>query len=291
MKRTSLILLIFAFLGVLIVGCGSNGKKEGSGQNGGASAAVSPTAAAASPTYKVQKIVVGTTSVFPNVSFIDANGKLTGFDVELVKELDKRLPQYEFEIQPLEFSSLLLSLETKKIDFIAQIMNKNPEREAKFLFTKEPYSYFKTKVAVEVGNDQIHSLDDLRGKKLYIGSSTSNNAYFIEEYNKKQDKKVEVVYGNGGANDLVNLLRTKRVDATLQNDFSYHFEKDADGKEALKLVGDPLFENGVYYVLRKDSQELSDKLDEAIKAVKADGTLSKLSIQWLGQDYTKSLKE
>lgn len=168
-------------------------------------------------------------------------------------------------------------------------MNKNPEREKKFLFSGEPYSYFMTKVAVDLNNDSIHSIEDLRGKKLFIGSSTSNNAYFIEEYNKKQEKKIEVTYGNGAAHDLVQLLQTKRVDATLQTDFSIRFETDKDGKQALKLVGEPLFEGGVQYVLRKDNKELADKLDEAVLSAKADGTIAKLSIEWLGQDFTKSL--
>lgn len=83
-----------------------------------------------------QKIVVGTGTAFPKICFIDENGKLTGFDVELVREIDKRLPDYEFDIQTQEFSNLLLSLETKKIDFVAHEMEKNPERTEKYLLTK-----------------------------------------------------------------------------------------------------------------------------------------------------------
>ena len=53
---------------------------------------------------KVTKIVVGTGTAFPRICFIDENGKLTGFDVELVREIDQRLPEYEFELQTQEFS-------------------------------------------------------------------------------------------------------------------------------------------------------------------------------------------
>lgn len=240
---------------------------------------------------RAKKVIIGTTNVFPGVSFLDEKGNLTGFDVELSKELDKRLPEYEFEIQTMDFGNLLLSLESKKIDMVMGMMSKNEEREKKYLFNKEPYVYFFTRVAVAQANDAIRSIEDLHGKKLYIGSSTSNNANYIQSYNKEHGDPIDIVYGNGGANDLVQLIRTGRVDATLQTDFSVRFETDADGNQALKLVGEPLLADSVHYVLHKDSQELADKLDEALRAVKKDGTLAKLSMEWLGQDFTTSLEE
>ncbi|WP_369827023.1 substrate-binding periplasmic protein [Cohnella sp. CIP 111063] len=115
-----------------------------------------------------------------------------------------------------------------------------------------------------------------------ITSKTTNN---------RQERKIEVMYGNGAAHDLVELIRTKRVDATLQTDFSVRFETDEEGNQALKLVGEPLFEGGVHYVLRKEEDELAAKLDEAVRAAKADGTIAKLSMEWFGQDFTKSLQE
>ena len=240
---------------------------------------------------KTKKVIVGTVNVFPGVAFLDETGNLTGFDVELAKELDKRLPEFEFEIQTMDFGNLLLSLEAGKIDFVMSIMSKNEEREKKYLFNKEPYAYFFTRVAVDIANDTIRSIEDLRGKKLFIGSATSSNASFIQAYNEEHGNPIEIVYGSGGANDLVQLIRTGRVDATLQTDFSVRFETDADGNPALKLVGEPLIADTVHYVLRKDSQELADKLDEALRAVKEDGTLAKLSIEWLGQDFTIPLEE
>lgn len=124
-------------LTLLIAGCGNNN----SANSGKVAEAASPnssesTAAAADPA-KVTKIVVGTGTAFPNVCFIDENGKLTGFDVELLKEIDKRLPEYEFEFQTMDFSNLLLSLETKKIDLVAHVMEKNPEREQKYALTRK----------------------------------------------------------------------------------------------------------------------------------------------------------
>lgn len=39
---------------------------------------------------KVQKIIVGTGTQFPNICFLDKHGKLTGYDVELVRQIDEK---------------------------------------------------------------------------------------------------------------------------------------------------------------------------------------------------------
>lgn len=282
MKKWSTLTTAILALMLVLSGCGASGSNTpsaGTSDAGGASAE-----------KNVKKIIVGTGTQFPNVCFIDENGKLTGFDVELVKELDQRLPDYEFEFQTMDFSNLLLSLETNKIDFVAHQMEKNPEREEKYLFNKEPYSIFLTKVAVDKSNDTIQSIDDLKGKKVYTGA-TSNQAYFLQQYNKEHNDALEIVYSSGAANDLVNLIQSKRVDATLLTDFALRFYADADGQPALKTVGEPLIQSDVLFVLRKDSQELADALDKALREVKEDGTLAKLSVEWLGEDFTKGLDE
>lgn len=136
MKKTLLIVmaLLFTFLGA----CSS---KE--------TTSTATSSSGDSKDKKVQKIIVGTGTQFPNICFLDSNGKLTGYDVELVRQIDEKLPEYEFEFKTMEFSNLLLSLETNKIDFVAHQMEVNDEREEKFLFNKEPYNVFPLQVTVK----------------------------------------------------------------------------------------------------------------------------------------------
>ncbi|MBW7455824.1 transporter substrate-binding domain-containing protein [Paenibacillus sepulcri] len=286
MKKFTVFSLILAIV-LVISACGSkNNTNEGSanGTNAAANANTTDTAGTGA-SQEVKKIIVGTGTQFPKVCFLDENGKLTGFDVELVKEIDKRLAGYEFELQTMDFANLLLSLDTKKIDFVAHEMEKNPEREEKYLFNKEAYAHWKNKIVVAKDNDTIKTLDDLAGKKVLTGA-TSAEAQILENYNKDHDKKINIVYQSGAANDTVSQLTTGRVDATLAADFSLSLI-DPQGK--LKTVGEPLSDAEILFVFRKndaDDQKLSDAIDEAIKEIKADGTLSKLSTTWLGQDYT-----
>jgi L-cystine transport system substrate-binding protein len=272
MKKWS-ILTVTAVLTLALTGCGAGSPSKSASGAGGESAPV--------------KIIVGTGTQFPNVCFIDENGKLTGYDVELVREIDKRLDDYEFEFQTLEFTNLLLSLETKKIDMVAHEMEKNPEREQKYLFNKEPYSHWKNKVAVAKGNNSVQSIDDLKGKKV-LTTATSAQAILLENYNKANDNALEIVYQNGAANDSVAQIASGRAEAFLAADFTLPL---VDTKGELKLVGPPLSESNTLFMFRKndaDQQKLADRVDEALKEIKADGTLKKLSEQWLGADYTTS---
>lgn len=277
--KKAFFLSIAIVMALTLAGCGSNKNNAGAGAE----------AASGNASKEVTKIVVGTGTQFPNVCFIDENGKLTGFDVELVREIDKRLADYEFDIQTLEFTNLLLSLETKKIDLVAHEMEKNPEREQKYLFNTEPYAHWRNKIIVAKDNDSVQTLDDLKGKKV-LTTATSAQSTILENYNKENNNAIEIVYQNGGANDSVAQVTSGRVDAFLAADFTLSL---IDSKQELKAVGPALSEADILFMFRKDDPEqkkLSDAVDGAIKELKADGTLAKLSSEWLGNDFTSEEK-
>ena len=233
---------------------------------------------------KVQKIIVGTGTQFPNVCFIDKNGKLNGYDVELVRKIDEKLPEYKFEFKTMEFSNLLISLETNKIDFIAHQMEVNEERQKKFLFNSEPYNIFPLHVTVKQDNNEINSIKDLKGKRVIV-SPTSNSAVFIEKYNKEHNAGIQIVYAGNGPDSTINQIKTGRADATITTPFSVDFlNKQVDAQE--KVVGEPLLNSKVYFLLRKDETPLQKRIDEALVELKKEGVVGELSKKWLGADYT-----
>lgn len=273
MKKTLFIFMTF-ILALVVGACTSQETKT-------TSKASSETAKGES---KVQKIIVGTGTQFPNVCFIDKDGKLTGYDVELVRKIDEKLPEFEFEFKTMEFSNLLLSLETNKIDFIAHQMEVNEERQKKFLFNEEPYNVFPLHVTINKNNNDIHSIKDLKGKKAIV-SATSNSAVFLEKYNKENNAGIEIVYAGNGPDSTINQIKTGRADATITTPFSVDFNNDAVDAQQ-KVVGEPLLNSKVYFLLRKDETPLQKRIDEAIVELKKEGVVSELSKKWLGADYT-----
>ncbi|UDK97936.1 transporter substrate-binding domain-containing protein [Lysinibacillus sphaericus] len=231
----------------------------------------------------VQTILVGTGTQFPNICFLDDKGNLTGYDVELVRAIDKKLPEYNFEFKTMEFSNLLLSLETGKIDLIAHQMEVNSEREEKFLFNKEPYNVFPLQVTVNEKNNDIQSIADLTGKNVSV-SPTSNSAVFIEKYNKEHNLGANIVYSSGSV-DVNNQLATGRLDAIITTPFAVKYYNESNEAQQ-KVVGDALLNSKVYFLLNKDEVPLQERIDEAIRELKTEGVISELSKKWLGDDYT-----
>ncbi|MGG4132271.1 transporter substrate-binding domain-containing protein [Paenibacillus illinoisensis] len=266
-----LTLSISLILVSVLSGCGSNSDELAAPVNGSDS----------SNENKPQVIKIGTSAVVKNVSFLDEAGKLTGYDVEVAQEIDRRLPQYDFEFETMDFPNLFLSLDAKKVDLIAMHLEQNEERRAKYLFNKELYDSSKLMLAVNESNTTIQSFEDLKGKTVIVPPSSSSAA-IVEKYNTNQEFKV--LYGD--YTNAVTQLKSGRVDATvIDAGLARSLNRDAGAQ--LKLVGENLHtESGVYFAFRQsDGEELSDAVDEALLEMKNDGTLTKLANQWLQRDY------
>ncbi|KGR90961.1 L-cystine-binding protein TcyJ [Ureibacillus massiliensis 4400831 = CIP 108448 = CCUG 49529] len=243
-------------------------------------------AATSASSGNAEKVVIGTGSQFINICFFDENGELTGYDIELLKEIDKRLEEYEFEFQTMEFSNLLLSLETKKIDLLAHNMAKNEEREEKFLFNKQPYNAMPLHVVVHEGNEEIQSIDDINGKTVGV-SPTSNASIFVEQYVKEHDFDTEISYITQ-TTDMNNQLKTGRIDAIFSFPFAVDINNNASDAEQ-KIVGDPLLFTDIFFMFNKEDAKLADAVDRALKELIEDGTVKELSTKWLGSDYSVEL--
>ncbi|MBM7609626.1 L-cystine transport system substrate-binding protein [Lysinibacillus composti] len=275
MKKAGIALTLAASL--LLTACGST--KE---------SATSETAGSSSSSAEAEKVIIGTGSDFINICFYDEDGNLTGYDIELLKEIDNRLEEYEFDFQTMDFSNLLLSLESKKIDIIAHNMAKNPEREEKFLFNKQPYNAMPTHVVVHEGNTEVQSIDDLEGKKVGL-QPTSNASLFVEKYFKEHNMNTESVYVSS-TQDYLNQLKTGRIDAIFLFPFAVDiFNRESDAE--LKVVGEPLMFTDIHFMFNKEDQKLSDAVDGALEELIEDGTVKELSTKWLGADYSVELNK
>ena len=235
-----------------------------------------------------KKVIIGTGSSMLNINFYDESGKLTGYDIELLRKIDELLPEYEFEFEVMDFTNLLLSLETDKIDMISHNMAKNAEREEKFLFNSQPYNAIPTLVTVNENNNDIQSIEDLAGKKVGV-VPTSNAALYFEKYVKENNLDAEIVYISSNQ-DVIAQLKNGRIDAT----FSFPFTVAANNEQAdaqQKLVGDELLFTDIHFLFNKDDEKLAAAIDGAIEQLIEDGTAGSLLEEWFGEDYSDQLKK
>lgn len=141
-----------------------------------------------------------------------------------------------------------------------------------------------------ITEDQEHStnsqtLDDLAGKKVFA-SSGSNAAFLLETYNQTHDNKIQIIYNDGNGEVTVKGLQNGTADAVLMTKFDIA-KHNKQFQAQLTATGEPVKTAKTYFLFQKNNTKLQQAVDQALASMVKDGTLAKLSIQYLGEDYTK----
>jgi len=277
-KKRGLLNLFLAFLLItglaITAGCGSNSNDK----------------QAVTSNDKVKTYYVATRGTMKPFTYMDDKGQLTGYDIEILKEIQKRNKDIKFEFKTMSIESAFVSLTSNQVDIIANQMALNEDRAAKYTFTKEVNNYTSSKITVKGDRNDITTLDDLRGKTMVL-TPTSEVARLVKKYNETADPKINLIYTDKGTSETLNLIATGRADAGGEYEIAVREAKQTLGLD-LKSVGNVISSVPTYFILRKDpeSQALADKIDATIKEMKADGTLKNLSEEFLGADYTVAPK-
>ncbi|MDX1359481.1 MAG: transporter substrate-binding domain-containing protein [Clostridia bacterium] len=120
-----------------------------------------------------EKLLIGTSPDYEPFEYLDAEGKVIGFDMDLMAEVAK-LMDVEYEIKEYDFSIIISTLQSDQIDIGLSGFTWSEEREGKVLFTT-PY-YNSAQVAVVLADSTISSVADLEGKTIMAGEGTTGMA-------------------------------------------------------------------------------------------------------------------
>ncbi|MFD1440802.1 transporter substrate-binding domain-containing protein [Lacticaseibacillus hegangensis] len=207
------------------------------------------------------------------------NGKLTGFEVELGKQIAKEL-NLKPKFVETKWDSLIAGLNVNKYDLILNNVAKTPERAAKYRFTV-PYTSGKSELAVKKGNTTIKSIKDIKGKKM-AQSVTSNNAANVK-------KLGGVIVPVDGFAQSVTLIEQGRADGTVNDTASFHAYLKQQPNADIKLIsiGSAIKTTPARGLLRKDEGPLQKQVTKAIEKLRKNGQLGKLSKKYFGSDITK----
>ena len=221
---------------------------------------------------------------YPPFCFIDEKEYLTGFDAELLRAISDRLDGYTIDVKGGEWDSMFVSLDSKKLDLVADEVAITAEREENYYFS-EPYIEIQSVIAVAENNDDIHSIDDLVGK--HVLCNVDSYSSLLEKYNSEHEEKIILDYvENVAITDSLTAIANGKYDATVNDPITISTILKENGIKA-KIVGEPLATEpaAIVFAKTKDGEALKALIDPVIKELKEDGTLSKLSIEWTGADY------
>ena len=225
-------------------------------------------------------LILGLDASFPPMGFKDEDNNIIGFDIDLAREVCKRMG-VELKLQPIDWDSKDMELDNKNIDCIWNGLSYSEERDKTMTLSQ---SYMKnTQVGVVLASSSVNSLKDLAGKTVVVQSgSTASKAMEAQTELVKSLKQLLKIDDNVQA---MMDLEIGGSDAVVMDEVvaRYYMEKN-EGK--YKLLSDTLADEKYVIGFRKGDKALCAEVEKQLKAMKEDGTLAKISTTWFGSDVT-----
>lgn len=230
---------------------------------------------------------VGTTKPF---SYQNDKGKLTGFDVEVAWEIFKGSKDYKLKIQQIDGDTIYSGLDSAKFDFVGNNLSYTKERGKKYLYS---YPTASTPSVLVVPKDSdIKSYDDIGGHTTPVVQGTTG-ASQLEDYNKKHsDNPTKLKYTEENITQMLSGLNDGKYDFKIFDAPSVNSIIKSQGLMMLLTIDLKSSEKPyIYYLFTSDNKDLQTFVNKRIKALQKDGTLDKLSKEFLGGDYAPSSKD
>ncbi|MGM8872334.1 amino acid ABC transporter substrate-binding protein [Psychrobacter sp. 2Y5] len=225
-------------------------------------------------------INVGTEGTYPPFTYHDQSGKLTGYDVEVTRAVADKLG-VDVEFKETQWDAMLAGLDSKRFDMVAnQVSLTTPEREAKYDIAT-PYSWSGAVVLAQTDDNRYSAWEALKG--LRSAQSLGSN------YGELADRYGAEIIPVEGMAQAIQLVKQDRADFTMNDNLAVldYLKKFPDSGLEIKLVAPASELRGSGLILLKGNEQVVDKLDEAMSALQADGTLTKLSEEFFGADISQ----
>jgi polar amino acid transport system substrate-binding protein len=227
-------------------------------------------------------------------------GELEGFDIDVAVELGKRLSVETCFVTP-SWDTITAGSWADRWDISVGSMTITTARQKVLSFTT-PYYYTPAQFAA-AKDAGISTLDDLNGQAICVGTATTYESWLNGDM-EGLGLPESSIYAHAPTGVTVVPLESDQECAQAiaagRTDFAAYLtsatvvdQNIADGVPVVK-VGSPVYSEDLSVAIDKshslDITSLVAKLDEAVKAMHADGTLAKLSNTWFGVDLTQAPK-
>lgn len=275
-RRTSAAGLVTALLvGVALAACG------GSGSGGATQASSTASGGLLAAVRDKQVLRVANTQANPPWNFVDKSQGVSGYDVDVAREIARRMGVEKVEFLPGTFENFIPGVEAGRFDLVVSGQTITPEREKAVGFSR-PYQVNGVGIFVARSNATIRGKQDLDGKTIAVSAGTTQ-----EEQARQQFPDADVkTYSNAtlALTDVAN----GRADASMVSRFQGSYVADKNHL-AVKPVGAILQAevNGMSF--EKGQPAFKAAIDKALSGMVDDGTLARISKRWLGLDMAAEL--
>lgn len=220
---------------------------------------------------------VAHTQSSPPWSLLDERNQPAGYDVEVAREVGKRIGVKQVVFVADAYKNFVEGLKAGKYDLVMNDLTPTAERSKQVDFAK-PYGVEDFRIFVRTDNTHIHGQADLKGKRVGVTTGSSNETW-ARAHLKDADIRA---YDNGGL--VFNDLGSGRLDAVIISHFGGMKYANVNHLP-VKEVGEPLIYQLSAPALAKGQPALLAAVDKAIDDMAADGTLERLAKRWVGPTY------
>ena len=282
MKKVSKLVAVILVLSMVFVSCGNSENNNGGTSAPGGTATDSTSNEDNSLKYITDRgqFILGLDASFPPMGFTDEDLNIVGFDIDVAKEVCKRMG-VELKLQPIDWKAKEQELNTKNIDCIWNGFSYSEERNAALTLSQ---SYMtNTQVAVVLSTSEATKLSDLAGKVVAIqNGSTASDA--MEDNKEFTDSLKQLVKVDDNVQAMMD-LKINGSDAVVMDEVvaRYYTEKEPG---TYKILEETLSDEQYVIGFRKGDKALCDEIEKYLKEMKEDGTLANISTEWFGKDIT-----
>lgn len=216
---------------------------------------------------------------FPPFNYLDANGHLQGFDVDMAEALCTAM-DVKCTLVIQDWDHMIPGLLADKYDAIVSSMSMSAERREKVAFTQRYYDGPSIFITPKTSEMRVFSPDALAGKRVGVALATSQLAYITDRYPASDI----VVFDSSP--DLYKGIAGGEVDVIFEDKLAaFDWLSNTKAGQCCEFRGDDIkdatyFGDGAGIALRKEDAALLAKFDAALEKIAQDGTYNMINAKY-----------
>ena len=203
------------------------------------------------------------------------SGEMIGFDMDILAAIADRAG-FEYELNTMDFNGIIPAVQTGNIDIAIAGITITDER-GEIVDFSDPYYDSGLKILVAADNEDVESVEDLAGMK--IGTKIGSTSFDYLTENLGDDAEITPY---PGSSDMYMALMGGSVDAVFYDAPNVAYFAQTRGEGRVKVVG-PLYEGQQYGIAFVKGSELLEPANEALAAMREDGTYDEIHAKWFGE--------
>jgi len=224
--------------------------------------------------------VIGLDDTFAPMSFRNEKNEIVGFDVDLAEEVAKR-NGWNIRFQPIDWAMKETELNSGNIDMIWNGYTITDERKEKVNFTEAYLT--NSQIIVTLKDSSIYKISDLKDKTVatQAESSSLDAARALDGFIESLKNGKLIEYST--FNEVFNDLESGRTDAIIVDEVLARYYMNNKGEGLYRVLEENLGIEEYGVGVRKEDEDLLNKLNVTLNEMKDDGTYDEIYERWFAK--------